>query len=103
MKKQKLLEELRKEYQVDLKPLKEAQFSVKDILDKYYGEICDKLGIPNTWRYTDSIGNALRKAVCIKYGANSLKEIEPDKRLQFREDFEKFIREFILEKEKVDE
>ena len=34
--KQKLLEELKKEYKVELKPLTPPRFSVRDILEKYY-------------------------------------------------------------------
>ena len=37
--KQELLEELKKEYQ--LVPIKEAKFTVSDILNKYYDDICD--------------------------------------------------------------
>lgn len=96
--KQKLLEELRKEYRVELKPLKEVQFSVKDILDRYMDEICKKIDVPNDWRHTEPIGNAIRKVMCVKYEANSLKKINPDEREQFRIDTEKFINEFILEK-----
>lgn len=96
--KQKLLEELRKEYRVDLKPLKEAQFSVKDILKKYYQEICDRICVPNTWNIQEQIGCAIRKVMCLRYRVNSLKEINPEEREQFRQDFEKFINEFILDK-----
>jgi len=96
--KQRLLEELRKEYRVDLKPLKEAQFSVRDILEKYYQEICDRIDMPNNWKTQESIGCAIRKIMCFKYRANSLKEVNPEEREQFRKDIEKFINEFILEK-----
>lgn len=94
--KQKLLEELRKEYRVDLKPLKEAQFSVKDILEKYYQEICDRIDVPNDWSNQEQIGCAIRKVMCFRYRVNSLREVNPEEREQFRKDTEKFINEFIL-------
>lgn len=97
--KQKLLEELRKEYRVELKPLKSAPFSVRDILNKYFEEICERIDIPNNWSSQESIGNAIRKVMCFRYRTNSLKEINPEDREQFREDTEKFITEFILRKE----
>lgn len=96
--KQKLLDELRKEYRVDLKPLKEAQFTVRDILEKYYQEICDRIDMPNSWAVQEQIGCAIRKVMCFRYRANSLKEVNPKEREQFRKDFEKFINEFILDK-----
>ena len=96
--KQKRLEELRKEYRVDLKPLKEAAFSVRDILEKYYLEICNRIDMPNNWKTQEQIGCAIRKVMCFKYGANSLKEVNPEEREQFRQDMDKFINEFILEK-----
>ena len=43
--KQELMEELKKEYQ--LIPIKEARFTVADIIDKYSEKICNKLDIPN--------------------------------------------------------
>ena len=94
--KQKLLEELRKEYRVDLKPLKDAAFSVRDILEKYYEKICDRIDMPNTWKTQEQIGCAIRKVMCFKYGVNTLKEIHPEDREQFRVDFENFIKKFIL-------
>lgn len=99
--KQKLLEELRKEYRVELKPLKEARFSVNDILSKYYEQICDRIDISNSWSSQESIGNAIRKVMCYRYRTNSLKEINPNDRKQFRIDLEKFINEFILGKENL--
>ena len=94
--KQRLLEELRKEYSVTLKPLKEKQFSVADILTEYYDEICSKVGVDSGWKYTETIGCAIRKVMCFNYGVWNVKEVPVDKRTQFREDLEKFIKEFIL-------
>ena len=94
--KQKLLDELRKEYSVTLKPLKEKQFSVADILEKYREDICLKLGVENRWRNTESIDCVIRKAMCFNYGVYTMKDIPVNKRVKFREDFEKFIKEFIL-------
>jgi hypothetical protein len=39
----RLLEELRKEYKVELKPLTPPRFSVRDILEKYYDQIKSKI------------------------------------------------------------
>lgn len=94
--KQRLLEELRKEYTVTLKPLKELKFSVSDILEKYYDDICIQVGVNRGWKYTEAIGCVIRKIMCYHYGVYTLQEIPADKRLQFREDTEKFIKEFIL-------
>lgn len=95
--KQKLLEELRKEYRVELKPIPEAQLTVKDILDKYRDDICDKNNIDKyDWSVTTGIDNAIRKVMCLHYDVWSIKEVPVNKREQFRKDTEKFIKEFIL-------
>ena len=97
--KQELLEELRKEYSVTLKPLKEKQFSVADILDKYHEKICNKLYIENNWKYTSAIDNCIRKVMCLSYGVWNTKDLSLEERVQFREDLEKFIKNFILKEE----
>ena len=94
--KQKLLEELKKEYNVVLKPLKDPRFSVTDILDKYNDAICQKAGVDNDWHYTQPIGTAIRKIMCLSYGVWTTKELPVKKQEQFRKDLEKFIKEFIL-------
>lgn len=95
--KQELLEELRKEYSVTLKPLKEKQFSVADILKNHHDEIYNKLGIKEKhWRYTEQIDCNIRKIMCYKYGVWTTKDILPEQREQFRKDLEKFITDFIL-------
>ena len=91
-----LLEELRKEYVVNIKPLAEARFSVKDIIDKYW-ENFQHLSHSNTWRaeYTakEQFGMAVRRIMCIKYGVWNIQEIPYEKRRQFRADMEAFIQE----------
>lgn len=95
--KQKLLEELRKEYSVTLKPLKEKQFSVADILEKYYDQICEKIQTEPCWRVKETLFGAIRRVMCFKYGVWTTKDVPPEKRQQFRKDLEKFITDFILE------
>ena len=99
--KQKLLEELRKEYSVTLKPLKEKQFTVSDILDKYRTKIYEKLQIPKdkSWKYDNAMDNSIRKVVCMHYGFWNTKEIPVTLRQQFRDDLETFIQEYILKEE----
>lgn len=96
--KQKLLEELRKEYRVELKPLPSEKLNVNDILNKYMDEICGKLDVVNDWKSRETIGNVIRRAVCFKYGRWGIKGIPHDQYESFRKDVEKFITEFILEK-----
>ena len=95
--KQKLLEELRKEYRVELKPLKEAKFSIGDILTKYNDKILDNIGKKEYhYRYRESLDMAIRRIMCLHYGVWNTKDIPVDKRVKFREDAEKFIQDFIL-------
>lgn len=94
--KQRLLEELAKEYNVILKPKKETAFSVKDILDEYMPKICEKIHVENHWRNTDSIGNSIRKAVCLRFGVASLREVPVNQRDYFRKVLKDFIEDFIL-------
>ena len=96
--KQKLLEELRKEYRVELKPLPHEKLNVNDILNKYMDEICDKLNVVNDWKSRETIGNIIRRVVCFKYGHWGIKGIPYNQYESFRKDVEKFINEFILEK-----
>ncbi len=95
--KQELLEELKKEYQ--LIPIKEARFSVSDIIEKYINKICLKLDIPNTWQNKESIGNGIRKAVSLHFGCFNTKDLKSEQRKEFREEMERFIKEYILENE----
>lgn len=97
--KEKLLEELRKEYSVTLKPLKEKQFSVGDILEKYHEKICSKIKVENDWQHNAAIDNCIRKVMCLGYGVWNTKDLPLDKRTQFREDLEIFIKQFILKGE----
>jgi hypothetical protein len=92
--KQELLEELKKEY--TLTPIKEKQFSVSDILDKYIDDICIECGIPDTWSNKQGIFQAIRKVVCLHFKTYQLKYINPNDRVNFREETERFIKEYIL-------
>ena len=94
--KQKLLEELSKEYNVVLKPKTDPIFLVKPIIDEYMPRICKKLGIENHWRHTEAIGNGIRKTVCLKYGVNSIKAVPIDKQEDFKNDLVNLIENFIL-------
>ena len=95
--KQELLEELKKEYQ--LVPLKSKQFTVTDIFEKYNKDICEKLDIENSWQHTNVIGNSIRKTVCFKFGVFNVKDLPVEKRQEYREELEKFIKEYILKNE----
>lgn len=102
--KQELLEELRKEYTVTLKPLTESQFSVKDIIDKYWGEFEHLVRGTQSETWTswkkhnaeEQFGASIRRVMCLKYGVWNIREIPYEDRAQFRADLEKFIKEFIL-------
>lgn len=92
--KQELLEELKKEYQ--LVPIKEARFTVSDILDKYYDDICIKNNIHRMWQTENQIGTAIRKCIALHFGINNLADVKNDLRVQIREETERFIKEYIL-------
>lgn len=97
--KNRLLEELRKEYKVELKPLTPPRFSVADILEKYYYQIYKKIQIEPCWRVKETLFGAIRRAMCFKYGVWTTKDVPPEKREQFRQDLEKFITDFILKED----
>lgn len=98
--KQRLLEELRKEYKVELKPLTPPKFTVADIFNKYYAHICNKIGVEELgWNDRDTIYGAIRRTMCLKYGVWTTKDIPVDQREQFRQDLEKFITDFILKED----
>lgn len=97
--KNELLEELRKDYQVTIKPLAESKFSVSDIIDKYWDRFRNIANNPNDrlWNHNkEAFGMAVRRVVCIKYGVWKTQDIPFDKRKQYREDLEKFIVEYLL-------
>lgn len=98
--KQKLLEELRKEYKVELKPLTPPRFTVADIFNEYRTELCNKLGVQCLgWTESETLFGAIRRVMCLKHGVWSTKDIPVDKREQFRQDLEKFITDFILKED----
>ena len=96
---EKLLEELRKDYIVTIKPLADSRFSVKDIIDKYWENFRHLVtsSDPNCrwvdYRGKESFGMAVRRIMCIKYGVWNIQEIPYEKRRQFRADMEAFIQE----------
>ena len=92
--KAELLEELRKEY--TLIPIKERAFSVRDIIEKYEDNICKTCDIVPTWNNKQSIGNALRKVMCLHFKCSDLKAVDVNERVQFREELERFIKEYII-------
>lgn len=98
--KQKLLEELRKEYKVELKPLTPPRFSVRDILEKYYVQIRGKVDRVSQGTYDmsrETTFTSITRTVCLKHGYWTLKQIPENEREQFRKDLEDFITDFILE------
>lgn len=92
--KQELLEELRKEYQ--LVPIKEAKFTVGDILNKYYDDICIKNNSHRDYNNEQTIGSAIRKCVALHLGINNLQNVTKEMHTLAREETEKFIKEYIL-------
>ena len=92
--KQELLEELKKEYQ--LVPIKEARFSVSDILTKYYDDICIKNNLHRDWQTENQIGTAIRKCIALHFGINNLTNVNSELRIPIREETERFIKEYIL-------
>lgn len=99
--KQRLLEELRKEYKVELKPLTPPKFTVSDIMEKYYSEIKGRLAVNPFSNYVskETMFSAIRRTMCLKYRVWTTKDIPVDKREQFRQDLEKFITDFILKED----
>lgn len=92
--KQELLEELKKEYQ--LVPIKEARFTVSDILNKYYDDICIKNNIYRDWQTENQVGTAIRKCIALHFGINNFMNVSTDLRTEIREETERFIKEYIL-------
>ena len=92
--KQELLEELKKEYQ--LVPIKEAKFTVSDILNKYYDDICIKNNLYRDWATENQIGTAIRKCIALHFGINNLQNVESNQRILVRKETERFIKEYIL-------
>ena len=92
--KQELLEELKKEYQ--LVPIKEARFTVSDILNKYYDDICIKNDLHRDWTTENQIGTAIRKCIALHFGTNKLTNIKADLKADVRAETERFIKEYIL-------
>lgn len=91
MLKLELLEELKKEYK--LVPIKEPKFQVKYILDKYIEEICIKR---KNYENKDMVQQSIRQIVCLHFGYNNLNNVPKDKRSEFIEELERFIKEYIL-------
>lgn len=98
---EELLEELRKDYIVTIKPLADSRFSVKDIIDKYwehFRHLVTSSDSNSRWvdyRGKESFGMAVRRIMCIKYGVWNIQEIPFEKRKQFREDLEEFIKRLL--------
>lgn len=96
----RLLEELKKEYKVELKPLIPPRFTVRDILEKYYDQIKTKVEITSheSWSMSrETTFTSITRTVCLKHGYWTLKQIPENEREQFRKDLEDFITDFILE------
>ena len=93
---QEILAKLNEKYNVTLTLKKDPIFSVKDIIDSYMPRIADKIGVENHWRYTESIGNGIRKVLCLRYGVNHIKNVPKDKQEQFIAELKDFIENFIL-------
>lgn len=92
--KKELLDELKKEYK--LIPIKEAPLNVSDILDKYYDDISIKIDVPLDWNAKQGIAQAIRKVVCMHFGYAQMKYVPQTMKNDFRLEFEKFIKEYIL-------
>ena len=92
--KQELLEELKKEYQ--LVPIKDVRFTVSDILNKYYDDICIKNNLDREWQTENQIGTAIRKCIALHFGINNLTSVRADLRADVRAETERFIKEYIL-------
>lgn len=92
--KQELLEELKKEYQ--LVPIKDVRFTVSDILNKYYDDICIKNNLNREWQTENQIGTAIRKCIALHFGINNLTSVRADLRADVRAETERFIKEYIL-------
>ena len=89
---EELLEELKQEYY--LKP-KTERLEVTDILDKYKEEF---LTMVNDHKYAqwESIKSAIRKCLCLHFGVKQMRDIPKDKIVDFRNETERFIKEYLL-------
>lgn len=92
--KQELLKELKEKYQ--LVPIKAKQFSVADIFEKYNDEICKKIHIENNFSNRQSIEQAIRKVVAMHFGVSKIKDLDTEKRNEYRIELERVIKEYIL-------
>ena len=97
--KEELLEELKKEYQ--LIPINQAPFTITDILDRYYKDICKKCKIQDTYANKNSLYGAIRKCVALHFGMDKMHRMQlrfKDKDLakEIRLETERFIKEYIL-------
>lgn len=91
---EELLQELQEQYK--LIPIKEASLTVKDLIEKYAPRVAKKLNMEDKWAFRESLAGATRKVVCLKFGVSTLKEIPDLDKNAYREEFERFIVEYIL-------
>lgn len=89
---QEIIEELKQEYY--LKP-KSEKLDIGDIFEKYKDVILDRI---KDYRYSqwESIKTAIRKSVCLHFGARQMKDVPKDMWDKFRRETERFIVEYIL-------
>lgn len=92
--KQELLEELKEKYQ--LVPIKSKQFSVADIFEEYDDEICKKMHIENNYSNRQSIEQSIRKVVAMHFGVSKIKDLDAEKRNEYRIELDRFIKKYIL-------
>ena len=68
-----------------------------DICGKYYEDICKKIGAENHVSNQQSISAGIRKAVALKMGYPNTRYIKTVEEAQrYREELERFIKEYIL-------
>ena len=89
---EEILAELKEQYY--LKP-KAEKLEVTDILEKYKEELLVRVN-NHTYSQWESIKSAIRKSVCLHFGARQMKDIPKDMYEEFRKEVKRFIEEYLL-------
>lgn len=89
---EEVLAELKEQYY--LKP-KSEKLEISDILEPYKEMLLTKVN-NHTYSQWESIKAAIRKCVCLHFGARYIKDVPKDMYGEFRKEVERFIEEYLL-------
>lgn len=90
--KEEVLAELKEQYY--LKP-KSEKLEISDILEPYKEMFLMRVN-NHTYSQWESIKSAIRKSVCLHFGARQMKDIPKDMYEEFRKEVKRFIEEYLL-------